>query len=240
VSVAKEIYVPPIQKETNDHPNLPFYTKVDVGMRGCISPQRSHPEYPGQSPHILTTISTDLTNHPLHHNFVFALNRLGYKQLTTSRLDPAEDGEMEFWLRRMKAIHAHLESLGSSQIVLIVDCLDVLFHADPNAILERFKTLTSAPTAEKKYKYDIVYAAEMLCDTASCRKTSELKDFMISQAPYTSKSHKFPRFLNAGTAIGRAGPFAELIAKVIDRMEQNEIDDQAIIPYLKPNFFCPP
>eukprot|EP00466_Bigelowiella_natans_P015259 jgi/Bigna1/126575/aug1.2_g1283 len=127
-----------------------------------------------------------------------------------------DEDENSFWRRRIDAMRKAMLSLPPDTLVLVLDSLDVLFLKGPETLLGEYK----------KMNKKVVYGAEMLCDTASCRTNSSLKNFLLSRAPKPSNAAKF---LNAGNVIGKAGDLATIYQKVTSMMRIMDVDDQTAL-----------
>ena len=211
-----------------------LYTLVPPGMRSCSQPSdhfslhRSSEELVAaevwreqvKEPVVITVISDELKQMKAHLNFLFSLRRQGFTRIVALNVKPLQSGEFEtdFWLRREAAMVTGLQALRADEVALVIDSTDVLFFAGPDVLLERFL----------RVGHDIVFGAEMLCDTLFCRQNSSLSDFMRSRAAVWSNGTRMS-FLNAGNFIGRVGPMLKLVDDVHTRMSRTHEDDQAAL-----------
>eukprot|EP00466_Bigelowiella_natans_P011076 jgi/Bigna1/91500/estExt_fgenesh1_pg.C_1030018 len=164
---------------------------------------------------VISVVTHDLLDHHLFLNFLHGMRVNGFHQPHPLILSPMKKhGANEFWMRRMQALISRLESLPDSTVVLVQDCLDALVIGTPIAILQRFL----------KLEKDIVFGAEILCDTPYCRNNIGIKRFMEMIAP---SGRAMMKFLNAGNVIARAGPLAQFLHFAKIEMENKDLDDQA-------------
>ena len=147
----------------------------------------------------------------------------GYKQVLALPVDKRQPGESEqaFWLRRQEIIIGGLEALPFSATVAVVDGTDVLWTAGPASLLERYREVG----------HDVVYAAEMLCDTPSCRLNASLATFMSEHA-LRHKMYAPSAFLNAGCVLGKTRALEPLFRRVLGWMRATGEDDQASLVQL--------
>jgi len=203
-----------------------FWALTEPGMRMCWPPAQGAfapapaPAAPG-APQLLvvTVISDDMRHFPSYSNFLFSARKLGFSSVMPLPVAPMPRGSAEaedaFWLRRSETLVHYLRKLPPDMVVMMVDNLDVLFAQGPDEILGRFGRLGK----------DIVFGAEMLCDTSACRGNATLRGFMEKAAPEDAPL----RFLNAGNAIGRNAAMIALFEEVLHYMRQYRVDDQTAV-----------
>ena len=117
------------------------------------------------------------------------------------------------WLLRTEAYLNHVNSLAPDQPVLMTDAFDVLVSAPPSKVLLAYEAIGA----------NIVFGAETLCDTQSCRRDPWTRE---RQRTRGGNEEGFV-FLNAGTVMGTALHLAALLKHAMLFMVDQGGDDQA-------------
>ncbi|KAL1508247.1 hypothetical protein AB1Y20_004364 [Prymnesium parvum] len=166
---------------------------------------------------VVTTVSDRLASSVVFTNFLYTLSLHGFTAVVALDVPPLlpSEAEVAVWLRRELTLRDALARLPPHAVVLLTDGTDVLSLDGPSAVKQSFAELGHA----------VVFAAEALCDTPSCRGSRTHREQMRRKAPCRG----CPLFLNAGGACGRAGALAALLTRVIERMRASGLDDQAEI-----------
>mmetsp|Transcript_19272 Transcript_19272/g.31396 ORF Transcript_19272/g.31396 Transcript_19272/m.31396 type:complete len:903 (+) Transcript_19272:222-2930(+) len=200
-----------------------FYTVTPPGHRLCWDPQQGMLGWRGmmqvdEELYVVTSATSNLAQSKLLNNFQYTMREQGYRNFLMVDVEGPfrDEDENSFWRRRIDAMRKAMLSLPPDTLVLVLDSLDVLFLKGPETLLGEYK----------KMNKKVVYGAEMLCDTASCRTNSSLKNFLLSRAPKPSNAAKF---LNAGNVIGKAGDLATIYQKVTSMMRIMDVDDQTAL-----------
>jgi len=109
-----------------------------------------------------------------------------------------------------------LEAMQDDEVVLVTDTFDALLVTPAQHVRDVF---LSAYTCKNGNPCRIVIAAEMLCDTPSCRSDAAMRQRMMDMVPKTSRGSRY-QFLNAGSLIGFASELRVLFNAVITQMTQ--------------------
>ena len=143
------------------------------------------------------------------------------------------------WRGRTEAFRHFAATLDKDAVVIFSDAYDTLAVRGPGALLDAYRTIRSATGSP------VVFAAERLCDTRSCRLDPQSRDAMEamqrrssarlsgSRLQYSSGEDLAlplgPRaYLNAGFFVGSAGAVVELLGHAVTFLALHpEADDQA-------------
>jgi hypothetical protein len=209
----------PSTYEDTDHLDRIFYSTSRKAQRDCGGSA-------GPSSAAVTVITlvgkSGREDHPGYLNFLRSLDANGYDRLVV--LEPAEglqeirqlkrtnySAEADFWAQRLKRFVAAAQASPPDAFLLFCDALDVYFTQPPDVLIQRFKGMNKS----------VVFAAEVLCDTVSCRTDFTLRDFLAESAPPDNAY----RFLNAGMFMGRAGDVLQVLSCAL-RHSTGGRDDQ--------------
>eukprot|EP00466_Bigelowiella_natans_P008758 jgi/Bigna1/77444/fgenesh1_pg.48_\ len=134
-----------------------------------------------------------------------------------------------FWRYRVRKLQEALLNLPPTSYAVVLDSLDVLMLKGPREMMSQYlKSIGEGgapPLLTNMSSSTVVYGAESLCDTASCRGNLTDKSTMMRRSSPTSRS----KFLNAGQAIGKSHSIARLYGKILRVMKRKDIDDQAAL-----------
>ena len=120
----------------------------------------------------------------------------------------------ENWRLRTEKYLAYTRSLKPSQPVVLTDAFDVLVSASPSGFLRAYEAIGA----------NVVFGAETLCDTVSCRHDPWIREQQQRRAKYDSDF----MYLNAGTVMGTAKHLTSLLEFARQFQENHPgLDDQA-------------
>lgn len=198
-----------------------FYTTTPAGSRSCEAPATAPAAYDGESLVVMTGVTPDLVHFRMFSNFLFGLKLHGYGaplRIALPEPDP-NVAEKDYWKHRSRLVIHRLRTLPPDAVVLLVDGTDVLVDGPPDAVLDGYRRVAARSGRRA------VFGAELLCDTASCRKDAALKAWVAANAPPGNAY----AFLNAGNCVGEAAALALVFEAALELMIEFGEDDQTAI-----------
>eukprot|EP00755_Sulcionema_specki_P000132 Sspe_Gene.114667::Locus_100844_Transcript_1_1_Confidence_1.000_Length_2013::g.114667::m.114667 len=185
--------------------SLAVFSAKGEGLRTC----QPYGNEKGNAVMVVTYVTDDRWNHTGFSNFARSLHRFGYKYANAAS---GQSTTSDLWRSRTESYAKFAARQPKEMVLVFTDAFDVLFQHDPGELAKKYWATG----------YDVVFAAERLCDTMGCITGVEARAKMDRLAG-NGTSHKY---LNMGTMVATAQNAAIFLQAVAALQSSEGIDDQ--------------